>query len=324
MGRNDLKLHIDLPRGVLINNLGQQMVGWIASTLPLDVQALRLRVNGEEIPFGLTRREDVERALPGHQAIGWHFLLDRRLSFDTPRRLLKLEVVIDGCVRARRVFCTSRHLLAAKQNSPLYFMHIPKTAGTALRHLVDYVFAGVPSLLVYGDAPGVAVGDVPWLPRTFLDSREIVFGHFDFGLARLLSGTPKIVTVLRRPSELMRSYIEFSAEPQAEFLDNPMVRYLSGIGYMVPFGGVTEEHFRTALHHVREYCFVAVQERLQEFADELVALFELPPYVLDRVNETVAKAIVAKPLLPVDIRFDVELYAACCDRRRSLVEFLDA
>lgn len=70
MGENDLKLHVDLPRGVLINNLGQQMVGWIASAMPLNVQALRLRVDGEEIPFGLVRREDVERALPGHNAIG--------------------------------------------------------------------------------------------------------------------------------------------------------------------------------------------------------------------------------------------------------------
>lgn len=324
MDGNDLKLHVDLPRSALINNLGQQMAGWIASTLPLDVQALRLRVNGEDVPFGLTRREDVERALPGHQAIGWHFLLDRRFTFDKPGRAVKLEVAIDGCVLASRVFCKSRHLLASAQDSPLYFMHIPKTAGTALRHLVDHVFAGVPSLLVYGDAPGVALTDVRSLPRAFLDSREIVFGHFDFGLPRLLSESPKIVTVLRRPSELVRSYLEFSAEPNAEFLDNPMVRHLSGIGYLVPFGGVTEEHFRIALHHARKYCYIAVQERLQEFADEFAALFGLAPYALGRPNETVAQTTLSKPALPVDVRYDAELYTACCDSRRSFVDFLDA
>jgi len=67
------------------------------------------------------------------------------------------------------------------------------------------------------------------------------------------------------------------------------------------------------------------QENLQRFADELVALFGLPLYAVERVNETGAPRQTAAGPLPVDLRYDTLLYdAACSTKQRSFAEFLNA
>jgi hypothetical protein len=326
MDANTISLHFDLPRNILICNLGQQFAGWVASPEPLHFADLRFRIDGEEIEPVLVRREDVEQAMPACQCTGWHFMLDRRSTWHRAARTMIVEAVMGAQVVAKRAFWKSRALLQPERNGPLYFMHIPKTAGTALRHIVDYVFADLPSLLVYGDAPGVDLAEALMLPESFLASREIVFGHFDFNFTRALTGdvAPKIVTSLRHPSELVRSYLTFTSEPDAKVLDNPLVRHFSGIGYLEPFGGITDEHFQIALHHALEHCFIVPQEHLQLFADDLATLFDLPPYCLDRVNESPNEQNGLRAPHPVDLRFDTELYAACRGRTRSFVDFLNA
>jgi hypothetical protein len=325
MDANDVIFHFDLPKNVLVQNIGQQFAGWLASTEPLDLDTLRFRIDGMEVEPALVRREDVEQNLPGRHVTGWHFVLDARFTIYRHVRALRVEALAGDRVVFSRTFCKSRHLLPPGNNAPLSFMHIPKTGGTALRHLIDYVFAGVPSLLVYGHAPGVSVDDFHLLPANFLNSREVVFGHFDFSLTPLLSDAkPKLITVLREPSELVRSYLAFSNEPVSEFLDNPQVRHLCGAGYVEPFGKITAWHLELALHNARAHCFVVQQERLQQFADDLTALFGLAPFPLGRVNETVVQSpLPARPLC-VDLRYDLALYAACRDMSRSFHDFLNA
>jgi len=316
-------VHFDLPTSPLIFNLAQQFAGWIASAEPLDVAQLRFVAEGQPLVVEFRRREDVERAMPGSWVSGWSCTLDT-FALRRTARSVNLQLLLSDRLLYSRMFLKTRHLLPGVHNAPLFFMHVPKTAGTALRHIVDYAFASFPSLLVYGDAPGVSSDEVISTYNRFVDSREILFGHFDFALAQQFGGAePKVITVLREPKAMVRSYLEFTPEPAGQMLDNPQVRHLCGLSYQEPFGLVTRQHLELALRRSASNCYMIQQDRLQEFADLLTRSFGLPPYRVERVNETVAALPAASEPVSVDLRYDTELYATCRNVSRDFFEFLD-
>ena len=201
-------------------------------------------------------------------------------------------------------------------------MHIPKTAGTALRHFVDYAFSTLPALLVYGERPGVSVPEARTTYRELARSRELLFGHFDYAFASdICRGEPRIVATIRPPRELVESYLNFERTPAENFLDNPLVRHFCGDVKTLPFGAITRAHLDLALERARR-CLILRHDRLQAFADEVTELFGLAPYRMSRVNETATTALAWTKTLPVDVHYDEVFYGECCERTRSLRDFL--
>ena len=82
-----------------------------------------------------------------------------------------------------------------KQDDILYFLHIPKTAGTTLQFLLDGYF----------DLASIYQGRI-WknlarkMPEDF-SKRKFFRGHFGYSLHRILAKKPVILTVLRDPIE---------------------------------------------------------------------------------------------------------------------------
>ena len=318
-------IHFDRPASFLVTNLSQEIAGWLAIPPPVAGLAPQFAIDGEAVVPDLYHRPDVEQRLREHHVIGWTLRLDPAATFRRERRTIEFSVRLADTLSYSRRYFKSRCLMPADHDSPLYFMHIPKTAGTALRQFTDFVFSEFPSMLVYGHAPGICPEHVAGSYRSFAKTRELFFGHFDFGLTRELSDKrPKVITVFRKPEELVRSYLRFNTEPVVEFLDNPLVRHVCGLGYGSPHGLVTARHMDQALRLIDQYFYVIQQNDLQQFADEVTTAFGLPHFGVPHINVTGAETDIVSSELPINLQYDTVLYEKCLQNSRSFIEFLDS
>lgn len=319
----DTHLEFDKPTAPLLSNMAQQFSGWLAVSGNVRDEDIRFRIDGRPVNVQLARRPDAERVFSRRYVVGWSFLVAPDVLYDHPRRTLCLDVWAGDRKIYARTYCKSKNLMPETHSSPLFFMHVPKTAGTALRTFIDYAFRDFPILLVYGDAPGIGAAVASTTYLEFTRTREIIFGHIDYTFVRAVREVnPKVVTVVRDPDQLVRSYLSFHPDPRPFFLDNPLVRHFSG-NYSIPFGEVSAAHLDEAMRNIEADCYVLQQARLQEFADEVTGMFGMPRYAMTRVNETPVSAGVKRLDLPIDLRYDRQLFAACRERKDDFVSFLN-
>ena len=162
----------------------------------------------------------------------------------------------------------------------LYFLHIPKTAGSTLNYIIKNN---------YGEkAKEIRWHWTTWINREALKeklksaglaSRELVHGHFVFGIHNLQDGGEgKYLTFVRDPfKKAMSGFHHVKRDPKAEhhalyregnvdeYLldnkivenDNGLVRRLSGIGNDVPYGRVERKHLEQAIRNIEDH-FLAV------------------------------------------------------------------
>jgi hypothetical protein len=165
----------------------------------------------------------------------------------------------------------------------LLFIHIPKTAGTTLRHALADLYPPDQRAFIYG--PRVE-GSVSMQHFLDLSAKEraplrLVMGHYGFGLHRWLPGPSRYVTMLREPMDRIVSLFHYyrtgrfppdskPAREQAVLVDrgtpidewifrnreprwdNHMVRLLAG-ARGVGFGECTDALLGEALAHVEEH-----------------------------------------------------------------------
>lgn len=94
----------------------------------------------------------------------------------------------------------------------LYFLHIPKTAGTSLNKTLTSKFK---PQKVY---PFATYHQVFTNSKLDLDSYDFIHGHFTMSFVENLKSTPNIITVFRNPiSRVVSAYNHFMREPEASF-----------------------------------------------------------------------------------------------------------
>jgi hypothetical protein len=153
----------------------------------------------------------------------------------------------------------------------IYFLHIPKTAGSSLRQVVEANYAS-------DEIEVIGVHWTNWLRSDDVQRRiagkpniKAVHGHFSFGLHEDIGGPARYVTFLRRPRErVISGYFHLRRHPKnplrstvehmtledyiaSELVldaDNGMVRRVSGVMDTVPFGEVTETHLEQAISNI--------------------------------------------------------------------------
>jgi hypothetical protein len=94
----------------------------------------------------------------------------------------------------------------------LYFLHIPKTAGTSLNKTLKSNFE---TEKVY---PFATYHQVFTNSKLDLDSYDFIHGHFTMSFIENLKSTPNIITVFRNPiSRVVSAYNHLMREPEANF-----------------------------------------------------------------------------------------------------------
>ncbi len=98
------------------------------------------------------------------------------------------------------------------------FLHIPKTAGTSLRQIVEQQYPPPECLSLYEEALYILGDSDKEVPRNFfkesISLAKVLYGHVPFGIHETLDISCKYVTFLRHPLDLVVSLYNHAANDQ--------------------------------------------------------------------------------------------------------------
>jgi hypothetical protein len=221
-----------------------------------------------------------------------------------------------------------------------FFVHMQKTAGSALRHLLMDHFgepAVYPTRGLDGRDPVELVLSTDHLRERVLargDEIEVITGHFPLCTTELLDGRHRTLTLLREPVERTLSYLRHHREKEPAdrgkeleeiyedpfrfhgFVHNHMTKMLALTPAEMTDGMLTrvdfdQDHLERAKEALAGMDCVGLQERFEEFCPQLAERFG---WRLGRPRVINASAPVAvddgfRARIADDNALDVELYA---------------
>lgn len=164
----------------------------------------------------------------------------------------------------------------------LIFLHIPKTGGTSLRHIINKEYPGKACLHLYYPVPysSVVIKDI----QANLASAQALYGHVSFGIHKLLGIEGEYIAFLRHPIARVISFYNHNARQadapyyaaiqdgmsllnmlQSEVVEtnNQMTRIIAAYGQtgMLDDIGVLEQ----ALDNIdKHFCLIGLMERFPE------------------------------------------------------------
>jgi hypothetical protein len=225
-------------------------------------------------------------------------------------------------------------------NRRFFFLHLQKTAGTALWRRLQHQF---PPEAVYpgpdDGRPPETVLSVPHLVarwRLRHDEIRIVTGHFPLCTTELLDAPFTTLTLLRDPVERTLSYLrhhreqtpadgdrsldEIYSDPvRFELLHNHMVKMLSLDAAEMTDGALTHIEFTAdrlerAKQRLREIDVLGFQEHFEEFCEELTGRFgwDLGRKVFMNRTAPVEVPDALRERITSDNALDVQLYDFAC------------
>jgi hypothetical protein len=185
--------------------------------------------------------------------------------------------------------------------STLLFMHIPKTAGTALRFALQSVYEPAEWAAIYEGAPEgrMTREEFGQLPSEAKRPLAMVFGHFRYGIHELLPQPSQYVTVLRDPIDRVASLYDMYRITQPHWIEgmtlgewaasgrslqsnNEMVRYVSGRDGVL-FGSCPPDMLEEAFANISErFAGVLTTDSLDQVELERITGRSLPP--LERIG----------------------------------------
>ena len=175
-----------------------------------------------------------------------------------------------------------------KQAYPVVILHIPKTAGTSLRKLIQENCPPEDIFYIYSeDSQFTTMQDFNKLTLEEKSKYKIFMGHISFNPKLFAGLSPVYITMLRDPVERVLSYyhhvmrrnewkgrnisllkyIETLGDGQ---ISNHQTRMLNGY----PKPPIDEMHLETAIHNLEKYfLIVGTTEHFDEAADAVCAYF---------------------------------------------------
>src|ERR1700733_2447 len=89
----------------------------------------------------------------------------------------------------------------------IYFVHIPKTAGTSMRRLFTHNIASDAIEYIYLPPAGIELDELFAMPQARIRNLQLLFGHFHYGIDTKLGRPGKYLTCLRETaSRLVSNY----------------------------------------------------------------------------------------------------------------------
>jgi len=217
------------------------------------------------------------------------------------------------------------------------FVHIPKTAGTTLHHIIDQQYP--PHLCYWIKRHDVGVEEFKSQSAARRAELRMVRGHIPYGLHEYIPGPVAYFTILRQPIERLISYYYFVRREPEHYLhdyantqgvtlqhyvesraslqtDNFQTRLISGIWTDVEYGKCEQEMLALAKHNLAEhFAVVGLTKRFDETLLLLKRAFGWKDIYYERQNVTQGRPrkeeISAETLavLREHNRLDLELYA---------------
>ena len=216
-------------------------------------------------------------------------------------------------------------------------MHIPKTAGTALRETILNNYRQSEVAYIYPEPPGFPVQNLRELPLGQRARFCFVVGHFQYGVHEEIPNDCCYFTIVRNP--LARVYSHYSylvqhhsppvfgngrAKSLQEVLesgmtanlDNLMVRCFAGVDEKdFPPGSINEDVYDLARGHAdNRFMYIGQQEYLPEAYSFLQTRFgwrwEIPPEMMNRGSYAREEALNERDLEAItqSNAWDLKLY----------------
>lgn len=221
------------------------------------------------------------------------------------------------------------------------FVHVPKTAGTALDRVVERSYRQDQLYSLRMKRPEFYRDDIARVAREKPQTLRFISGHAPYGLHELLPGPTRYITILRDPVERLVSFYHYARKmPKhhlyeeltsggmnivglARRIANQQVRYLSGRLAGVP----DEADFARAKENLdRSFIVAGLTERF----DETLAMFQLKlgwplrGYTRENVNVAKPKSSILTADELKEIRscheMDCEIYESVSKRFAAQVE----
>jgi len=271
-----------------------QVWGWALDPEHLDIPvSVTILINGRPVAdaIALYSRTDVGELMG---STGYHgYFVDLPECYrPTPQAVVEV-VASDGSPLGNSPLQAAIPDLTSTHKCAVLFMHIPKTAGTALREAIEPNFRMSEIAYLYPEATLFPACTTLWSLTLEQRSRlRFVIGHFGFGVHKSLPGPCEYVTILRDPVQravsqyfhFVRNYPSLVSEGKDLLslsdafekqdnicFDNLMVRLFSGVDeQQCPAGSVDRSMFDLAIHNMRTYfTHVGFQESASQTLERL-------------------------------------------------------
>ncbi|MGI8960750.1 MAG: DUF4118 domain-containing protein [Bryobacteraceae bacterium] len=287
-----------------------EIYGWaINPDTPNKPAKITAHVNGRPVVEALAvyYRPDVAEQFKCSGQHGFYLDLSQVSDADTDAiidvRLSNGRSLQNAPIRAHLTRCRR------SRKPTLLYMHIAKTAGTALRETILNNYKQSEVAYIYPEPPGFPVGDLRDLPLAQRAQFRFVVGHFQYGIHNEIPNEYSYFSVVRNPLYRVRSHYNYLVEYKNPLvasdkhiktleevleggltvdLDNLMVRCFAGVNEKhFPPGTINGEIYELARHHAeKEFLYIGQQERLREaylfLQEKLGWNWSLPPEMMNR------------------------------------------
>ena len=216
------------------------------------------------------------------------------------------------------------------ENRQIVILHIPKTAGTSLRKLVQRNYKKGECFFVYEKKSRfTTIEEFTNLEQEERKKLKIVMGHLPCNPLCYSGMEPIYVTIMRKPVERVISYynhimtrkdgwvsnnvslMKYLDESGDQQVSNHQTRIISGLGG-IP---ITDDHLRTALHNLEtSFLFTGLSEEYSESVRRLAALLNWTDVTIYRENQSRVKSGInyyskyeIQKILELN-QYDMELY----------------
>jgi hypothetical protein len=214
-------------------------------------------------------------------------------------------------------------------------MHIPKTAGTTLRDIIDFQYGKENILTYYNQNNRHLIDNLQALLYKNSNYRGLI-GHYQYGAHKNISQDARYITLLRNPiARCISEYNEritqapdtyrnadgtiFSISQMIEFhlpeFSNLQTKYISG----VPIGtNITRTHFNEASKNIKDnFLYVGFVEKFDQAIDKLSKILNWKPYRYKALNKKENQAKLDTKTINRLIELnehDIKLYRECINQ----------
>lgn len=236
----------------------------------------------------------------------------------------------------------------------LFFLHIPKTAGSSLNYIIKNNFQSKAQEIRWHWTTWITQDELTQkLKEVDPYDKQLIHGHFVFGTHELLNQTDaKYLTFVRDPLKKAQSgyhhvkrdtrakyHSDYIQKKMDDYLldnrifenDNGLVRRLSGIGNEIPYGQVSVHHFNLAIENInKNFLAVGITEHF-DLSIELfrsLGVFKNVYYWKQNVSKkktpdsNIKLSDAIREKFRDTNRFDYDLYSYCLDKFNKRTENL--